>query len=134
MFEQLHRLYGYNHDIPDILDGLNARLIRARQMYGPTRSIPIVVSGLYDKLDRLRQLYGPDLTAEEILDGLIERKLQLNRLVEMQSKVMVSTDEHAEQLLKRQFSRYVYGLSREKAAQDRANVSKNEIVKNGLRA
>jgi hypothetical protein len=47
---------------------------------------------------------------------------------------MVSAGEHAElQLLKRQFGRYVYSWSREKAAQDRAILAKNKTAKSGLR-
>ena len=51
--------------LPDILDGLNIRLSRARELYGTERSLQTVVSGLYDKLDQIRVLYGPDRTIED---------------------------------------------------------------------
>jgi hypothetical protein len=113
--DQLHGLYGRDQTIPDILDGLNTRLVRARQLYGGDRSIPAIVNGLYEKLEQLRLLYGLDQTIEEILDGIISRKTRLNRLVELQSEVMVTIDEHEEiQLIQRQFARYVYNLARQK--------------------
>jgi hypothetical protein len=116
---QLHTLYGIDQPLTDILDGLNARLAHARQLYGPEWSIPVVVNGLYRKLDQLRQLYGSD-HIEDILDGIIERREQLNRLVELQSKVMLSDDELAEfQSIRQQFKRYVANLARRKA-QERA--------------
>jgi hypothetical protein len=93
----------------------------------------LVMSGLYDKLEELRQLYGPDLTIEEILDGIISRKQQLNRLVKLQSKVMVSAGEQTEiRLLQRNLRRYVYNLAKEKA-QARLTSANNGKAKSALR-
>jgi hypothetical protein len=79
------------------------RLARARQLYGPGRSLPEVVNGLYRKLDRIRQLYDSE-HIEDVLDDIIDQKLCLNRLVELQSKVMLSAEELAEfQSIRRQF-------------------------------
>jgi hypothetical protein len=50
------------------------------------------VNGLYEKLNLLRQLYGSDELGG-ILDGIIDRKLRLNRMVELQRKVALSTAE-----------------------------------------
>ena len=122
--DPLQGLYGRDQSLPDILDGLNTKLIHARQVYGRGRSIALVVSGLYEQLDELRKLYDSE-SIEEILAGIVDRKRRLNRLVELQRKVMVCAEEHAEvQLLQRYFMRYVHNLVRQKA-QDRANSSKN---------
>jgi hypothetical protein len=113
--EQLHGLYGRDQSLADILDGLSSRLARARQLYGPGRSLPEVVNGLYEKLDELRQLYGSE-SIEEILDGIIDRKRRVNRLVELQSKMVLSAHELREfQVLKQQFKQYVADLARQKA-------------------
>jgi hypothetical protein len=63
------------------------------------------------RLDELHQLYGSE-PLEEILDGIIERKKRLNRLVELQSKVIMASDEELElQFLRRLFHLYVYRLA-----------------------
>jgi hypothetical protein len=111
--DNLQRLYGTDQSLQEILDGLSARLHRARRMYGTDKSIAQVVDGIYARLDKLLEMYGP---VEEILDGIVDLKKQLNRLVELQSKVMVSAQEHEEiEHLKRLFRRYVYDLARQKA-------------------
>jgi hypothetical protein len=131
--EQLHGLYGRDHSLLDILDGLSSRLARARQLYGPGRSLPQVVNGLYEKLDELRQLYGSE-SIEEILDGIIDRKRRLNRLVELQSKMVLNAHELREfQVLKQQFKQYVADLARQ-IAQVRAIDAKNAITKNQPRS
>jgi hypothetical protein len=97
--------------IPDILDGLNARLVRARQLYGPNRPMAAIVGAIYAKLDRLRQLYGSN-DIEGILDGIIERKERLNRLVEVQSKTIATIAEQEEiQMILRQFRRHIHNLT-----------------------
>jgi hypothetical protein len=63
-----------DQELPDILDGLNIRLSRAREMYGPERSIHTVVSGLYDKLDQIRLLCGPNRTIEDISTTLLSEE------------------------------------------------------------
>jgi hypothetical protein len=78
----LHRIYGREQSLSDILDGLIMKLGEARILYGPGRSLPEAVSGLYYLLDEMRKLYGSD-SAEEILSGIIERKRRSNRLVEL---------------------------------------------------
>jgi hypothetical protein len=86
-------------------------------MYGTDKSIAQVVEGIYARLDKLLEMYGPVERVEEILDGIADRKKQLNRLVELKSKVMVCADEHEEiQRIERQFRRYVYDLVRQKSA------------------
>jgi hypothetical protein len=88
---------------------------------------------IYRKLDRLRQLYGSDYI-EDILTEIIVQKEQLNRLVELKSKVMLSVAELAEfQSIQQEFQRYIANLARQKAAQDRAIHAKNVIDKVGLR-
>jgi hypothetical protein len=64
--EQLHKLYGREHPLLDILDGLIARLGQARQLYGPKRSLPGVVNGIYAQLDELRQLYNCEFIEETL--------------------------------------------------------------------
>jgi hypothetical protein len=91
--DQLHGLYGRDQSLSHHLDGLNARLAQARQIYGPTLSLQHVVTGLYTQLDELRQLYGSD-SAEDVLTSIIARKKRYNRLVELQSKMMLSTAEY----------------------------------------
>jgi hypothetical protein len=111
--DQLHGLYGRDQSLPAILEGLNKRLGHARILYGPGRSE--VVNGLYRKLDRIRQLYGSE-HIEDVLDDIIERKEHLNRVVELQSKVMLSADELAEfHSIRQQFKLYVANLARQKA-------------------
>jgi hypothetical protein len=56
--DTLHGLYGHDQSLKTILDGLNTRLARARELYGPGLPLPMVVSGLCDQLDELRRLYG----------------------------------------------------------------------------
>jgi len=128
--EILRGIYDRAQEIPDILDGLNTRLGRTQILYGPDRSLPLVVNKHYDKLDELRQLYGSEFI-EQILDGRvrnvgsIDRKKRLSRLVELQSKELVTADEELEiQFLKRLFQRYVYNLAREKAVRARTIHSK----------
>jgi hypothetical protein len=70
----------------------NTRLDQARILYGPKRSLPAVVSGLYEKLDELRKLSGYE-SIEEILDGTIDRQRRLNRMAELQGKVVLSIQE-----------------------------------------
>jgi hypothetical protein len=120
--EQLHGLYCRDQSLPDILDGLSSRLARARQLYGPGRPLPEVVNGLYEKLDELRQLYGSE-SIEEILDGIIDRKRRLNRLAELQSKMVLSAHELREfHVLRQQFRDYMRDLAKQKA-QDRTTAS-----------
>jgi hypothetical protein len=131
--DQLQGLYGRDQAMTDSLAGLNTRLGYARQLYGPGRSIPQIVNGIYRQLNQLRQLYGSD-HIEDILTEIIAQKEQLNRMVELQSKVMLSVDELAEyQSIRREFQRYVTNLARQKAAQSRAIHAKNEMAKSGLR-
>jgi hypothetical protein len=78
-----------------IIQGLNTRLARARQLYGPGRSLPFVVSGLYDKLDELCRLYGSE-SAEAVLDDVIAWRRRFNRLDELQSKVTQTVCEYEE--------------------------------------
>jgi hypothetical protein len=99
-------------------------------MYGPERSLPEVVSGIYDKLHNVRRLYsriyGYDLSIEEILDIIILHTRRLSRLVELQSRTMVSGAEPEEiEFLRRMSRRYVYGLATEKAVR-RAAMGKHE--------
>jgi hypothetical protein len=108
---QLHELYGRDQPLPDLLDGVRIRLERARSFYGGERSLLEVFGRVYAQLDELHQLYGSE-PLEEILDGIIERKKRLNRLVELQSKVVVASDEELElQFLRRLFRLYVYRLA-----------------------
>jgi hypothetical protein len=110
--DQLHALYGRDQSLPHILDGLNTRLARARELYGPGRSLPLVVNGLYEKLDELRQLYGSE-SIEEILDGINRRRTRTNRMVELQSKVVLSVHELRElQVLKEHWKQYLADLAR----------------------
>jgi hypothetical protein len=94
--DKLHGLHGRDQPLNGIPDGLNARLVRAREI-GPERSLPAVVSGIYDKLDNVRRLYGRmygyDMSIEEILDVIILQTARLSRLVELQSQTMVSGTE-----------------------------------------
>jgi hypothetical protein len=53
------------------------------------------VNGLYYQLDELRELYGVE-SIEEIVGGIINRKRRLNRPVELQSKTIVTAEEHEE--------------------------------------
>ena len=87
--DQLHGLYGRDQRLPEILNGLNARLSQARLLYGNGRSLPQVVGGLYEKLDELHKLYGSD-RIEEILDGIIDRRRWLTRMAELQGKVVLN--------------------------------------------
>jgi hypothetical protein len=104
----------------------NPRVIVARQrcqqrrgtfsriLYGPERSLPAVVSALYKKLDELRKLCGYE-SIEEILDGIIDRQRRLNRMAELQGKVVLSVRELREfQVLREQFRQYVKDLSMQK--------------------
>jgi hypothetical protein len=110
--EQLHELYGRDQELPDILDALNLRLLRAREMYGKAESIPRMVSGLYDKLDRIRALYGNDQTIDLILDEIIARRMMFNSMVELLSKTMVTSDEHDQiKMMERHFRLYVRDLT-----------------------
>jgi hypothetical protein len=73
-----------------------------------------VVNGLYEKLNLLHQLYGNDELGG-IVDGIIDRKLQLNRMVELQRKVALSVAELAEfQMTRQQFTQYVANLAQQK--------------------
>jgi hypothetical protein len=118
MLDQLHTLYGKDQPLPAILHGLNTRLGQARLIYGPKRSIPAVVTGLYEKLDELRKLYDYD-SIEDILDLTIDLKRRLNRMAELQGKVVLSTHELREfQVLRQQFRDYMRDLAKQKA-QDR---------------
>jgi hypothetical protein len=113
--DQLHGLYGRDQRLPEILNGLNARLSQARLLYGNGRSLPQVVGGLYEKLDELRKLYGSD-RIEEILDGIIDRRRWLNRVAELQGKVVLNIYEIKEfQVLKRQNQQYLDGLAKQQA-------------------
>jgi hypothetical protein len=78
--DQLHKLYGREQPLLDILDGLIGRLGHARQLYGPGRSLPTVINGIYALLDELRHLYGSE-SIEYVLGKFIRRKKLLNRLV-----------------------------------------------------
>jgi hypothetical protein len=146
--EQLHKLYGREQPLLDVLDGLIARLGHARQLYGPGRSLPGIVNGIYAQLDELRQLYDCE-SIEEILAGIIARKKRLNRLVELQSKAPVTDDENHE--IEYLIKQYLYELGREQAhrkengngkakrgrgtpqrPQDHDIRSKNGISKSGL--
>jgi hypothetical protein len=112
--DKLHCLYGRDKNLGDILDGINMRLARARRPYGPGASVPLIVKGLYNQLDELRKLCRPK-SIEEILAGLIDRKKRFNRLVELQSKALVSDEEKQEiKHLRRMFTRYLYQLARGK--------------------
>jgi hypothetical protein len=120
--DKLHGLYGRGQSLANILDRLNTRLMRAREMYGPERSMPQVVTGIYDKLDNVRRLYstiyGYDMSIEEILDVIILHTRRLGRLVELQSHTMVSGAELEEiEFLKRMSRRCVCDLAKEKAPQ-----------------
>jgi hypothetical protein len=111
----LHRIYGREQSLSDILDGLIMKLGEARILYGPGRSLPEAVSGLYYLLDEMRKLYGSD-SAEEILSGIIERKRRSNRLVELKSIGWVTTEQHHEiEYLERVQRRYFDNLVRKKA-------------------
>jgi CRP-like cAMP-binding protein len=80
----------------------------------------------------VRQLYGSE-SIEEILDGIIDRKRRLNRLVELQRKMVLSAQELREfQVLKQQFKQYVADLARQKA-QSRAIDAKNLTAKSVAR-
>jgi hypothetical protein len=50
------------------------------------------VSGIYEQLDELQKLYGGE-SIEAVLAGIIERKKRLNRMVELQSKVILNVHE-----------------------------------------
>jgi hypothetical protein len=54
--DRLHRPYGRDQSLPDILDGLTRDAPAHANCHG--RSLAVVVSGIYDKLDELRQLCG----------------------------------------------------------------------------
>ena len=73
------------------------------------------MNGLYYQLDELRELYGVE-SIKEIVGGIINQR-RLNRPVELlQSKTIVTAEEHEEnQMILRQFRRYVCNLAREKA-------------------
>jgi hypothetical protein len=67
----------------------------------------------------LRKRYGSD-SIEEILDLTIDPKRRLNRMAELQGKVVLSAHELREyQVLKQQFREYLANLARQKA-QERA--------------
>ena len=67
------------------------------------RSIPLVVSGLYEKLSKLRDLYGCE-SVEEILDDIITWRERFNRLVELQTKELLTVCEYQEmQAIQREF-------------------------------
>ena len=52
------------------------------------------MNGLYYQLDELRELYGVE-SIEEIVGGIINQR-RLNRPVELQSKTIVTAEEHEE--------------------------------------
>ena len=132
MLGQLHDLYGRDQPLSQHLAGLNVRLAQARLLYGPNRSISAVVSGLYGKLDELRRLYGYD-SIEEILDLTIDLKKRLDRMAELQGKVVLNAHELREyQVLRQQFKQYLADLARQKA-QSHDIRGNNGIAKNGLR-
>jgi hypothetical protein len=58
----------------------------------------------------------PDSPIEQILAGIIERKKRLNRMVELQSKMMLNVHELREfQFLRQEFKQYVADLAKQKA-------------------
>src|SRR5262249_15985352 len=91
---------------------------KARIFYGSGRLLPAVVSGLYEKLDELRKLRGSE-SIEEILDGVINRQRRFNRVIELESKVVLNVHKLKEfQVLRRKFKQYAAHLAKQKA-QDR---------------
>jgi hypothetical protein len=106
--------------------------IRAKIGQRQTTPIAAVVSDLYEKLDELRKLYGYD-SIQQILDLTIDFKRRLDRMAELQGKVVLSAHELREyQVLEQQFRKYLANLAKQKA-QSHDIRGEYEIAKSALR-